>query len=257
MIAAGDAWAVAVVGSRRASPYGLKVARMLSTGLVGRGFTIVSGLARGVDTAAHRAALEGGGRTIAVLGSGIDVIYPPENDRLAGEIAASGAVVSEFPPGTRPEPGFFPRRNRLISGLSLGVVVVEAGQRSGALVTAHVAADQGREVFAVPGDITRAGSRGTHHLIQEGAKLVRDVEDILAELPDRPRRTPVELSRGPRPDVTLQERELLDRITDEPATPDELVRLTGWGSPRVLAVLLGLEMKGLVRQLAGKRFVKE
>jgi DNA processing protein len=256
-IMASDTWAIAVVGSRRASPYGQRVARNLSAGLVGRGFTLVSGLARGVDTAAHRAALESGGRTLAVLGSGVDVIYPPENRRLADEIAASGAVVSEFPPGTRPEPGFFPRRNRLISGLSLGVVVVEAGQKSGALVTAHIAADQGREVFAVPGDITRAGSRGPHHLIQEGAKLVRDVDDILAELPDRPHRVSAGLPGGPRPGLAPQERELLDLITDDPITLDELVRLTGWGSSRVLAALLSLEMKSHIRQLAGKRFVRE
>jgi len=161
-----DELAMAVVGSRRASPYGRRVTRLLVAGLVRRGVIVVSGLARGIDTEAHRTALECGGRTIAVLGSGIDVIYPRENRALADRIAGRGAVVSEFAPGTTPEPGFFPRRNRIISGLSLGVVIVEARRRSGALITARYAADQGREVYAVPGPIDHPGSQGPHGLIQ-------------------------------------------------------------------------------------------
>jgi len=254
-----DELAVAVVGSRRASPYGLRVTRRLVAGLIRRGVTVVSGLARGIDTEAHRAALECGGRTLAVLGSGVDVIYPRENRALADRIIDRGAIVSEFAPGTTPEPGFFPRRNRIISGLSLGVVIVEAHRRSGALITARFAADQGREVYAVPGPIDHPGSLGPHRLIQDGAKLVTGVEDIFEEIPqlrqaaDEPKK-----GTGGHPEVILTppEGQLFEALTDDPAAVDELIGRLRWEPSRLLAVLFSLEVKGLVRQLAGKRFIR-
>lgn len=254
-----DELAVAVVGSRRTSPYGLRVTRRLAAGLVRHGVTVVSGLARGIDTEAHRTALECGGRTIAVLGSGVDVIYPRENRALAERIAGRGAVVSEFAPGTTPEPGFFPRRNRIISGLSLGVVIVEARDRSGALITARYAADQGREVYAVPGPIDRPGSSGPHHLIQDGAKLVTRVEDIFEEIPQlrHAAREPVKPSGGPsKISLSAPERRLFDALTDDPTAVDELIGRLGWEPSRLLALLFSLEVKGLARQLAGKRFIR-
>ncbi len=177
-----DNIAIAIIGSRRATYYGLKNAENLSFELAAGGITIISGLARGVDSAAHRGALKAGGRTIAVLGSGLNIIYPPENEKLAREILQCGAVISEFPQGTAPLRQNFPRRNRIISGLSLGVVVVEAAKRSGALITANLALEQGREVFALPGKIDSFTSRGTHDLIKQGAKLVESAEDIIEEL---------------------------------------------------------------------------
>ena len=178
-----DSLAVAIVGTRGASYYGLKAARRLAGALAARGVTVVSGLARGIDTAAHQGALEMSGRTLAVLGCGLDVVYPPENLKLYQEIPEHGALVSEFPLGTPPEARNFPIRNRIISGLALGVVVIEAGVKSGTAITVRYALDQGREVFAVPGPIDSPTSTGPHRLIQEGAKLVQDVEDILNELP--------------------------------------------------------------------------
>jgi DNA processing protein len=166
-----DTLAIAIVGSRRATPYGLEVAAMLARDLAARGVTIVSGFARGIDSAAHRAALEAGGRTVAVLGCGIDVAYPPENRRLADEVAARGALVTQFPPGTAPLPYHFPTRNRTLAALALGVVVVEAAERSGSLSTAGFAADLGREVYAVPGKITSPTSAGVHRLLRDGARL--------------------------------------------------------------------------------------
>ena len=178
-----DALGVAIVGSRRGSPYGLRVAERLGADLGGRGVTVVSGLARGIDTAAHRGALDVGGRTIAVLGSGVDVLYPPENGRLAREVARAGAVVSQFPMGTPPLPHHFPARNRLIAGLTLGTVVVEAAERSGALITARLAGELGREVYAVPGNVSAEGSQGTNGLIRDGARLIQGWEDVVAEWP--------------------------------------------------------------------------
>jgi len=254
-----DELAIAVVGSRRAGPYGLRMTRHLVAGLIRRGVTVISGLARGIDTEAHRTALECGGRTIAVLGSGIDVIYPRENRELAGRIVERGAIVSEFAPGTTPEPGFFPRRNRIISGLSLGVVIVEAHRRSGALITARFAADQGREVFAVPGPIDHPGSLGPHRLIQDGAKLVTDIEDVFEEIPqlrraaDKPQKV-----GGGDPEVILNppERQLFESLTGDPIAVDELIARLRWEPSRLLAILFSLEVKGLVRQLAGKRFMR-
>ncbi|MBI1845398.1 MAG: DNA-protecting protein DprA [Candidatus Rokubacteria bacterium] len=183
-----DALAVAIVGSRRATPYGVEVAEGLAADLAARGVTIVSGLARGVDTAAHRGALTAGGRTIAVLGCGIDVAYPPENTRLAAEIAGHGAVLTQFPPGTAPRAEHFPARNRILAGLALGVVVVEATERSGALITARLAGELGREVLAIPGRITSETSAGPNGLIADGAKLVRSWTDVVQELPEPWRR---------------------------------------------------------------------
>jgi len=176
-----DTLALGVVGSRTATAYGLKTAQELALGLASRGITVVSGMARGIDTMAHTGALAGGGRTIAVLGSGIDVVYPPENKRLYEKIQKSGAVISEFIPGTKPLAGNFPARNRIISGLSLGVIVVEAAEKSGSLITADFALEQGREVFAVPGNISSGQSVGTNNLIKQGAKIVTRIEDILEE----------------------------------------------------------------------------
>ena len=173
---------MAIVGSRLASVYGRYVTEKISRELALKGITVVSGLARGIDAAAHRGALAGKGRTIAVLGCGLDVVYPPENEELAQAVAAHGALVTEFPFGTPPNAPNFPSRNRIISGLSLGVVVVEAGEKSGSLITARIAAEQGRSVFAVPGAIESAGSRGTNRLIKQGAKLIENVEDILEEI---------------------------------------------------------------------------
>src|SRR5712691_5670291 len=178
-----DALAIAIVGSRRPTPYGVEVAESLAADLAARGVTIVSGLARGIDAAAHRGALAGGGRTLAVLGSGIDVVYPPENEALAVAIEGQGALLSQFNRGTAPLAWHFPVRNRTIAGLALGVVVVEARQRSGALITAGLAGDLGREIFAVPGRLTSDLSRGPHDLIKDGAILVRDWTDIVQELP--------------------------------------------------------------------------
>jgi DNA processing protein len=255
-----DALAIALVGSRRATAYGLEVAERLAVDLASRGITVVSGLARGIDTAAHRGALAAGGRTIAVLGSGIDTVYPPENLALARQIAGSGAVVSQFPPGTPPLPGNFPVRNRTIAGLVLGVVVVEAAERSGALITAAFAADLGREVLAVPGRITSDASQGTNRLIQEGAKLVRDWTDIVQELPEpwrgRVREPSVPAPENPPlPPGSDEARVLATLEADEPQHIEQVIARTGLGAGRVAAVLATLELGGWAAQRAGQRWV--
>lgn len=254
-----DSLAVAVVGSRRATPYGLRVAGRLAEDLAARGVTIVSGLARGVDTAAHRGALRGSGRTLAVLGSGLDVAYPPESRPLMGEIAGSGAVVSQFPMGTSPLPHHFPMRNRVIAALSLGTVVVEARERSGALITARLAAELGREVYAVPGSVSSPESRGAHGLIRDGAKLVEGWEDVVEEWPDAWRRA---LSEGPaarggaEAAAGPEEAPILALLGDEPIALDAVVARTGLPSSQVAAGLMTLELRGLVRQVGGQRFVR-
>jgi DNA processing protein len=255
-LTAADELAVAVVGSRRASSYGRHVAEKLAADLAHHGITVVSGLARGIDSMAHRGALAAGGRTLAVLGSGIDVIYPPEHHTLGEQIVRCGALISEFPLGSQPDAGHFPRRNRIISGLSLGVVVVEAGLRSGALLTARFALDQGREVFAVPGSIEAPGSQGPHYLIQEGAKLVQKVEDILEELPVPGRVVDVKSHAQPVTDLSDEEGKLLALVTDQPVPVDNLIAQSGCQAAEILSLLLSLEMKGLVQQLSGKRFVR-
>lgn len=248
---ADDRRAISIVGARRATAYGRRVARSLARELAGRGFTIVSGMARGVDSEAHRGALEAGGRTIAVLGSGLDVPYPPENKGLMEQIGAQGAVLTEFSLGTEPLAGNFPQRNRLISGLANGVVVVEAADRSGAMITAAYALDQGREVFAVPGSVEVRSSRGTNLLIKRGAKLVQAVEDILEELPPSIARTP-----GPPPSLTKAEQAIWDVLAEGPLHVDALARQLGMQSSALLATLLGMELRGLIRQDPGKIFAR-
>ncbi|MBI3324364.1 MAG: DNA-protecting protein DprA [Candidatus Omnitrophica bacterium] len=259
-----DETAVAVVGARRASVYGQQTAQRLACELASRGATVVSGLARGIDGAAHRGALQGRGRTLAVLGNGLTRIYPPEHEELASQIAAHGAVCSEYPMMMEPLAQNFPRRNRLISGLSLGVVVVEAAQRSGALVTADMALEQGREVFAVPGKVDSLTSYGTHQLLKQGAKLVTCVDDILEELRLAPRMIrPTDSVQEPvRPTppvkgVTADEQRVLEQLSvDEPSDVDTVAGKTGLAASTCVANLLGLELKRLVKQLAGKRFIK-
>jgi len=261
----GDALAVAIVGSRTATSYGLAVAERLAAELAGRGITVVSGLARGIDSAAHRGALRVGGRTLAVLGSGVDVIYPPENRRLAREIEGHGALISQFAPGTRPLAGHFPARNRVIAGLSLGVVVVEAAERSGALITAGLAGELGREVMAVPGPVTSLQSVGAHRLIQDGAALVMSGEDVISQLPQRWRdRVSAPLAHVPiTPDaprlVPEQDDDhtqlLLGLIGEEPTDIDGIIERSGLTPGRASALLVSLEVEGRIRQLAGKRFV--
>lgn len=257
-----DRIALAVVGSRRSTSYGRAVTRRLTFGLVEKGFTVVSGMARGIDTAAHRAALDSGGRTIAVLGCGLDVVYPPENKEMMEEIATAGAVITEFPFGTIPDKGNFPRRNRIISGLTLGTLVVEAGERSGALITADYALDQGREVFAVPGRIDSWEARGCHWLIKQGgAKLVERVEDIVEEfscLLDALEITPLKKDKAQRaaPELAKEEKVVYDLISEQPAHIDSLINRSNLTVPKVTTILLGLEMKGFIQQQRGKMFVR-
>jgi len=248
-----DAWAVAVVGTRRASGYGREVTRRLVTALARSGITVVSGLARGVDGVAHRVALEAGGRTIAVLGCGVDQIYPPEHRELARRIAERGALISEYPLGTPPEARNFPPRNRIISGLSLGVLITEAGRGSGALITADYAAEQGRDVFAVPGSILTAGSAGTNRLIQDGAKLVLEAADILRELNLTMVAEQAE-ARQVFPETEM-EAALLAHLSAEPVHVDELGRAIGLPIAEITSTLTLMELKGLVRQVGGMKYV--
>lgn len=250
-----DELAIALVGTRSSTPYGRMVAEQLAKGLAELGLTIVSGLALGIDTAAHRGALAAGGRTIAVLGSGFARPYPQQNLRLMREIAASGAVFSEFPLQTEPDRWNFPRRNRIISGLSRGVVVVEAPERSGALITARLALDQGREVFAVPGRITDEASRGVHQLIKAGAKLVEAVEDIIEEFPDL--RAVLAAPRAKaRPELTPLEERLLSALDWEPLHFDEILEATGLSHAELAHGLLQLQLKDLIKEFPGKRYAK-
>lgn len=248
---------VAVVGSRSASRYGERITYQLAQELAFLGFTIVSGMARGIDAAAHAAVLSRRGRTIAVLGSGVDVPYPGENKGLYDEIASYGAVVSEFAMGTRPLPHHFPVRNRIISGLALGVVVVEATERSGSLITARLALEQGREVFAVPGEAGASRSRGTHRLLREGAKLVENATDVVEEIAPQllsvgSRMTRVE--SGNRLDLSEAARSVLDLVRGGPLQIDEIIGGSGLSPAGASEILLQLELQGLLRQLPGKRF---
>jgi len=250
-----DAVAVAIVGARRATAYGQDVAKEMAGELGRRGVTIVSGLARGIDGAAHRGALEAGGRTVAVLGSGLDTVYPPEHGGLAKDVERAGAILSEFPVGTPPVRLNFPRRNRIISGLSLGVVVVEAGVESGALITAHHALEQGREVFAVPGRVHARYSEGCHRLIKAGAKLTESWEDVLTELvPQLKRRKQARGAVAPLPPLTAEELQVYDLLAQGSRHIDLLITGAGLPGGRVASVLVTLEMKGVVRQLDGKVF---
>ena len=258
-----DALAVAIVGARHATPYGSRVAHQLAAGLARAGYTVVSGLARGIDAAAHRGALDAGGRTIAVLGTGVLNIYPPEHGDLAVEAIHHGAVVSEAPPYAEASRGVFPQRNRIVSGLSLGTVVVQASERSGALITARLAGEQGREVFAVPGAIDCRMSRGCHALIRDGAKLVESVDDILDELGPLFETTTAADGREVRAPAELRlddvERRVLEAIDAESSAAsgaadiDTLVVTTGLSASQVLATVGVLEMRRIVRRLPGSR----
>lgn len=266
---AADEMAVALVGSRRPSFYGLEICEKLAYDLALRGVTIISGMARGIDSAAHRGALRAKGRTIAVLGSGHGRIYPPENTKLYEEIAKGGAVISEFENDIGPLPYNFPQRNRIISGLSIGVVVVEAAKNSGALITSDYALEQGREVFAVPGKVSSQTSAGTNGLIKDGAKLVQTAEDILEEL-ENFKITPVPV-KEPRPadetklqktkayvynSLTENERKVYKALSDAPMHIDDILEQSCLDIAKGSKALLGLELKKLVRQLAGKQFIR-
>lgn len=250
-----DRWAVAVVGTRRLSAYGRQVTHELVSGLVRNGITIVSGLARGIDAVAHKTALEEGGRTIAVMASGIDKIYPPEHRDLAHQIInGRGVLVSDYPLGADPESTHFPARNRLISGLSLGVLVVEAGEKSGALITSRFALEQNREVFAVPGNINSPISIGTNRLIQQGGKLVLRVEDILEELNLRMIADQAE-AKVILPE-TAEEAALISQLSSQPTHIDDLGRLTGMPSSLISSTLTIMELKGMVQQVGGMNYVR-
>jgi DNA processing protein len=264
--------AVAMVGTRRPTAYGSSVAHRLAADLAQRGVVIVSGLARGIDSAAHRGTLEVQGKTVAVLGCGVDVTYPRENKRLADAIASSGAIVSEFPIGTSPQPENFPVRNRIISGLALGVVIVEAAEYSGSLITARLASEQDREVYAVPGNITSAQSFGPNLLIKQGAKLVDNWMDVFEEFPASARaqllaplkgkgpeeRTLPLFEPGPTSDLSEDQKAVYNALrTDQSVFIDSIFGLVSLPQPRILSALLELEMNGLVRQLPGKNFVRK
>ena len=252
-LAAADTQAVAVVGSRDASPYGRHMTAVLCEGLAGAGITVVSGLARGIDAAAHEAALRAGGRTVAVLGSGIDVVYPSEHHRLHMRIAKTGAVVSEYPLGTQPDAENFPARNRIISGLSLGTVVVEATERSGSLITAQCAVEQGREVFAVPGPVG-ARTRGTHQLLRQGAALAEAADDVLREIAPHLRARPAPADRAP--NLSDLETAIVAQLDAVPRSVDEVIARTGLAAGTVLEALLVLELRGVVRQSPGQCFAR-
>ena len=255
--AAEDELALAIVGSRSASRYGIEAARKFSERLVKGGVTIISGMARGVDTVAHLGALEGEGRTIAVLGCGLDVIYPPENRKLFDRIAQRGAIISEFPLGTPPDAVNFPRRNRIISGLSLGVIVVEASLKSGSLITARYAIEQGRDVYAIPGNINSSGSRGTNSLIKDGAKLVEDPEEVLVDILPQYMPSAQERAKKERQfSMSEEERQLFDIIDGEPLHIDDLAEKSGLDIPELSSHLLSLELMGAVTQHPGKNFTK-
>lgn len=258
---------IAIVGSRGASAYGLKVARDLSSGLVRNGFTVVSGLALGIDTASHEAALDSGGTTIGVLGCGIDVSYPRQNAGLARRMAGQGAVITEFLPGTAPESKNFPIRNRIISGFSRGVVVVEASMKSGSLITASCALDQGREVMAVPGSIYSYKSGGTHWLIKQGAKLVENVADIIEEvgtvrqgiIPDmvKPsvyRTQPGLFSPGDQTEISPEEQHVFDKLEAYPQHIDDIAHRCGKSISRISGLLVQMELKDLVQALPGQTY---
>ncbi len=254
-----DSRAVAIVGSRSSSDYGIRVTQELGRGLASLGFTVISGMARGIDGAAHEAALAAGGRTLAVLGSGVDVAYPPEHEGLYRNICRNGAILSELPIGTPPFSFNFPGRNRLISGLSLGVVVVEATERSGSLITAGLALEQGREVFAVPGEAGASRSRGTHRLIRQGAKLVEGVEDIVEEIaPQLLERAGSAGQKAPPAlpsDVGIEAKKIFGLIAEQALQIDEVIEASGLTAAKVSEILLDLEMRGLLKQLPGKRFI--
>jgi DNA processing protein len=258
-----DARAIAIVGSRRATAYGQRVAEKLARSLARAGLTVVSGLARGIDAAAHRGALAAGGRTLAVLANGLAQVYPPEHEALAAQISQSGAILSEMPMRQDPLAGLFPQRNRIISGLSHGVVIVEAAPRSGSLVTAQHAVEQNREVFAIPGPIDSLASRGPHQLIRDGARLVETVDDILEELAPHireqldPSPAPEDATDAPtHPHLSDQQKAVLSHLDDLPKGADELIALTGLAASQIMATLSVLEMRRLIRRAPGNLFTR-
>ena len=255
-----DNLAIAIVGTRHATTYGKRQAERLAGSLARAGMTIVSGLARGIDSTAHRGALEAGGRTIAVLGSGLLNLYPPEHKELAYEIALQGALVSELPPRQATSPGAFPRRNRIITGLCVGVIVVQAGRRSGALISARHAMEQNREVFAVPGPVDSRVSHGCHQLLRDGAKLVETADDVWEELgpliesvPTKDGRT---VNRPAELQLNDQEQKVLDCINDEATNIDLVVARSGLPVPRVLSTISVLEIRRLIRRLSGTTVIR-
>ena len=251
--------AVAVIGTRSASHYGRRVTRDLCRGLASLGFTVISGMARGIDGVAHDEALNAGGRTIAVLGSGVDRAYPPEHRKLYHRISENGAVISELPLGAPPLAFNFPARNRLISGLSAGVVVVEATEKSGSLITAAIASEQGREVFAVPGEVGSSRSRGGHRLIRQGAKLVENVDDILEEIAPQlvaRDRQPAALRTLP-VDAQPETHKIFDLLQERSLHIDEVIEASGFSASRVSQILLELELQGFLKQLPGNRYSAE
>lgn len=258
-----DLKALAIVGTRKASCYGKEIAKKLAFELSSLGITIVSGMALGIDTAAHEGALEAKGKTIAVFGCGVDVIYPPSNRELAKEIEKSGTLVSEFPLGTGTEKGHFPRRNRIIAGLSLGTIVVEGHCDSGAMITAKCALDEGREVFAVPGNVSMDQSKGPHWLIKQGAKLVESVEDVLEELnsklPTSNFKTnpnfQAPMAKRDYSNLSPEEQKIVKVLSLEPKYIDNISVETGLSIPQVSSLLMMLEVKKIVRQMAVKMFV--
>lgn len=252
-----DDWAVAIVGTRKASTYGKEVAHELATSLAAAGVTVVSGFARGIDATAHLAALEAGGRTLAVLGSGLDKLYPAEHAALAERLVGQGALISDYPLGTPPEATNFPPRNRIISGLTLGTIVVEAAAESGALITTEFAMEQGREVFAVPGNIFNRNSQGPNKLIQLGAKMVTSAEDVLEELnlkmASHQAEARAQLSLFDGADET--EKKLLAHLSAEPLHADELSVLTSLPIATISSALAMMELKGMARQVGGMTYV--
>jgi len=248
-----DEWCLAVVGTRRATAYGRQVTEEIVADLAQSKITIVSGLAKGIDSIAHRSALDVGGRNIAVFGCGLDIVYPSENAELARRIIKQGALISEYPLGTKPKAENFPRRNRIMSGLSLGVLIIEAGESSGAMITAHLALEQNREVFAIPGSILSPASKGTNHLIQEGAKLVRDYTDILEEL----NLTAVAHQMEMKEIIPASDTEslLLKKLSAEPTHIDEICRSSGLPISAVSSTLAMMELKGLVKQVETMSYV--
>lgn len=246
---------IAVVGSRKATPYGEKITRNISRSLSEHGFVIVSGMARGIDSFSHLGSLDALGKTIAVLGSGVDVLYPPENKKLYNSIVAEGCVLSEFPPGTPPESWRFPARNRIISGLSLGVVVVEAAHKSGALITVDFALEQGREVFSVPGPINSKYSLGTNELIKQGAKPLTCIEDVLDQFDTK---LLTENSNFDKPEVELSniEKKILAQLEYIPIDIDYIASRTEFSSAEINSACILMEMKGLIKKTPGKKYMR-
>ena len=250
-----DQFCISIVGSRNPTQYGIRMAQDFSYRLARMGFGIVSGMARGIDTLAHKGALKAGGYTMAVLGTGIDWIYPKENKGLFQNITENGTIITEFPMGTPPEAKNFPVRNRIISGMSKGVLVVEAAKRSGSLITASFALNQGREVFAIPGSVESLRSKGTHYLIKQGAKLVEDVYDIIEEFGIDWEEKGVGQQKKEHIRLDSREKRIYECLSEYPVSVDEIIRKTDMDASEVLSNLLKMELKGIITQLPGKMFV--